>query len=157
MSADDEPVGYGKPPLAGRFTRGKSGNPRGRPKGTRNLKTDLEAELQETIQIRVGDRPARVTKQRAMVKSLMAGSLNGDRRAANSLLAMIYRLIDHSAAAEPDAPLEADDEAMIEAALARRAAAGSAEPPPISPTDPRSDPDDSRASDAKPNPTTSNT
>ena len=120
MTADDEPVGYGKPPPAGRFAKGKSGNPKGRPKGTCNLKTDLEAELQETIQIRVGDRPARVTKQRAMVKSLMAGTLNGDRRAANSLLAMIYRLIDHSATAEPDAPLEADDHALIEAAERQR-------------------------------------
>ena len=89
MSADDAPVGDGKPPPAGRFTKSKSGNPRGRPKGTRNLKTDLEAELQETIQIRVGDRNARVTKQRTLVKRLMARTLNGDRRAANSLLAMI--------------------------------------------------------------------
>jgi hypothetical protein len=35
---DDDPrVGYGRPPLATRFRPGQSGNPRGRPKGARNL------------------------------------------------------------------------------------------------------------------------
>jgi hypothetical protein len=34
-----ERVGYGRPPLATRFRAGQSGNPRGRPKGARNLST----------------------------------------------------------------------------------------------------------------------
>ena len=38
---ESDKVGYGKPPLHSRFTRGQSGNPKGRPKGVRNFKTDV--------------------------------------------------------------------------------------------------------------------
>ncbi len=39
-SDGSDPVGYCKPPKRTRFQPGQSGNPRGRPKGTKNLKTD---------------------------------------------------------------------------------------------------------------------
>ena len=43
---DEQPVGYGNPPKESRFKKGQSGNQRGRPKGSKNLKTDLAEELQ---------------------------------------------------------------------------------------------------------------
>src|SRR5207237_8691001 len=53
---DGEGVGYGRPPSPSRFKPGQSGNPRGRPKGQRNLLSDLRDELAEKIRIREGDR-----------------------------------------------------------------------------------------------------
>jgi hypothetical protein len=86
-------VGYGKPPKARQFKRGKSGNPKGRPKGSLNLATDLTAELGEHITVREDGRPRKVSKQRALIKSLMAKALQGDVRATAALLALYARVI----------------------------------------------------------------
>jgi hypothetical protein len=101
-------VGYGKPPEATRFKPGQSGNPRGRPKGSRNLATDLAAELGEQITVREAGRPRRISKQRALIKSLMVKGLQGDVRATAAVLSLYARVI-----AEPPEdetrPLEEDE------------------------------------------------
>ena len=104
-------VGYRKPPEATRFKPGKSGNPKGRPKGSANLATDLSAELGEQITVREGGRPRRISKQRALVKSLMAKALQGDVRATTAVLALYARVITETPEAEGQ-PIE-DDELLI--------------------------------------------
>jgi Family of unknown function (DUF5681) len=86
-------VGYGAPPKATQFKRGRSGNPKGRSKGSRNLATDLAAELGEPITVREDGRSRRVSKQRALIKSLMAKALQGDVRATAAMLALYARVI----------------------------------------------------------------
>ena len=90
----DYDVGYGKPPKQTRFKPGQSGNPRGRPKGTKNLKTDLMEELGEMVSVREGDRSRNVSKQRAVVKTLVARTLQGDVRSAALLTSMMMRLTE---------------------------------------------------------------
>jgi len=86
-------VGYRKPPKTTRFKPGQSGNPKGRPKGSPNLATDLSAELGEQITVREGGEARRISKQRALIKSLMAKALQGDVRATTALLALYARVI----------------------------------------------------------------
>jgi Family of unknown function (DUF5681) len=90
---NEHKVGYGKPPKSRQFKRGKSGNPKGRPKGSLKLATDLAAELSEQITVREDGRTRRVTKQLALIKSLMAKALQGDVRANAALLALYARVI----------------------------------------------------------------
>jgi hypothetical protein len=87
-------VGYAKPPKHTQFKPGQSGNRRGRPKGTKNLKTDLQEELGEKILIREGEHSRRVSKQRAVVKTLVTRTLKGDTRAGGQLITMMMRLLD---------------------------------------------------------------
>jgi hypothetical protein len=90
----DYEVGFGKPPKHTRFKPGQSGNPRGRPKGTKNLKTDLLEELGEKILVQEGGQARKLSKQRAVVKTLVNRTLKGDARAANLVLSMMNRLLD---------------------------------------------------------------
>ena len=98
-------VGYGKPPKSRQIKRGKSGNPKGRPKGSLKLATDLAAELNEQITVREDGKPRRVSKQRALIKSLMAKALQGDVRANAAVLALYARVITD---------LPEDDESFVE-------------------------------------------
>jgi len=126
----DYEVGYGKPPTHTRFQPGQSGNPRGRSKGTKNLKTDLMEELGEKILVREGDHARQVSKQRALVKALLARALKGDVRAANLLLSMTMRLIDTGEEApEEMEDLHPDELEVLEAYKERLTRPHAKEPP----------------------------
>jgi Family of unknown function (DUF5681) len=112
-------VGYCKPPKHTRFKPEHSGNPRGRARGTRNLKTDLAEELAERIPITEGGRKRSVSKQRAMVKQLMAKALKGDVRAASIILDCAERLLGARTDAHDEAP-PADVQAILDAYVERR-------------------------------------
>lgn len=112
----DDQVGNKRPPVATRFKKGQSGNPKGRPKGTLNFGTDLAKELAEAIVVSEGGARRKITKQRAFIKAMVARALQGDTRAANSLLLAIAKLLPPP---EPQAPsagvLSQDDEAILAA------------------------------------------
>lgn len=79
-------AGYRRPPEATKFKPGKSGNPKGRPKGSLNLGTVLADELGQRITIRENGTPQRVSKQGALVKALLAKALQGDIKAIATVL-----------------------------------------------------------------------
>lgn len=111
---DDTAVGYKRPPKHGQFQKGQSGNPKGRPKGTKNLKTDLAEELSEQLLVREGAQPKRITKQRAMIKSLLAKAIKGDTKAINIALSMMCRLLEIEDADLSTANLPEEDRAILE-------------------------------------------
>jgi hypothetical protein len=118
--SDRYEVGYGRPPERTQFKKGQSGHPRGRPKGTKNLKTDLMEELSEKIVAREGDRTVRISKQRAVVKSLVAKTVKGDSRAGTTLLSLMLRLLDPAGeVAETAAPLSPEEREVLAAIEAR--------------------------------------
>ncbi len=129
----DYEIGYGKPPSHTRFKKGQSGNPKGRSKGTKNVKTDLLEELAEQIRVREGNCQRRISKQRAVVKSLVVKAVKGDATAARTIFDMIYRLIGVEHDEPPDTSISEDDRAILEnfeARILRKARAhGAAQKP----------------------------
>lgn len=113
------PVGYCKPPHQHRFKPGESGNPRGRPRKSRNLNTLLEAELDRPVVIKEHGRHLRIAKREAIVKRLIANALNGDPRT----LALLLKPGRANPQPEPidfDVGSDADLEAYLERAIAAR-------------------------------------
>jgi hypothetical protein len=113
-------VGFGKPPVHSRFRKGCSGNSKGRPKGTKNLRTDLTEVLQERITVTEGDRKVRMSKQRAVFKTLVAKTLKGDSRSATTLLNTMFRALGFADTGdEVEQPLDANEQELMAVLKAR--------------------------------------
>ena len=119
MPSKNYSVGYKKPPKSGQFKSGQSGNPRGRPRGTKNLATDLQEELSSKIIVREGNQERTVSKQRALIKSLSSKALSGDVRAINTLVRMIERTLPDEPPEIDNTPISSEDEALLQAFLDR--------------------------------------
>lgn len=88
MSEDkkDYEIGYGKPPKHGQFKKGQSGNPKGKPKGSRDLKTDVVSVLNSRIVVNENGQTQKVSTQFATLLRLREKALKGDSRAMDRLL-----------------------------------------------------------------------
>lgn len=76
MSKDSE-VGYGKPPKRTQFPKGRSGNPKGRPKGRKNKGSVVREVIDRKVTIRENGKTRKVTVFEALVESIVAKALNG--------------------------------------------------------------------------------
>jgi Family of unknown function (DUF5681) len=115
MPADDErdyEVGYGKPPRHTRFELGRSGNPRGRPGGSKNLLTLLNEALSEPVIVVENGRRRKIAKRQAIITQLVNRSAKADLKAIQILLTML-RDIEARAdpgSADPAGFTEADEQ-----------------------------------------------
>jgi hypothetical protein len=117
MSHDDErdyQVGYGKPPHHTRFRRGQSGNPRGRPAGSRNLATLVNEALNEPVIVVENGGRRKISKREAIIKQLVNRSAKADWRAIKILLDMVRELEGRIEPETAESSFSAADEKVIE-------------------------------------------
>lgn len=73
---DGHKVGYGKPPKKTQFKRGQSGNPKGRPKGTKNKKVTFNAIMEMELNMNTPDGAKPVSFREAIFKIMQSKALN---------------------------------------------------------------------------------
>jgi Family of unknown function (DUF5681) len=104
-------IGYRKPPLHTRFQKGKSGNPKGRPRGKKNMSTLLSTALNASIVVVANGRRKKITKREAIVTQLVNKSAAADLKATQIVLAMLRELESQDdGPADPAVFTEADHE-----------------------------------------------
>jgi hypothetical protein len=117
--ANNYEIGHGKPPRANAFKKGKSGNPKGRPKGHRNLKTDLLEVLSDRITVVEQGSKRRLTKQQALLKRTMNDALQGDAKARALILNLASNLERSGDLVPATQPTNEQDSAILQRLAAR--------------------------------------
>ena len=109
--ADDDAVGYGRPPKHHQFKPGRSGNPQGRPRKTRSIEAMIKRELDQTVKITEGGRELRISKREAIIKQFVNRAIKGDSKPLQLMLAHFDKHKD----IEPFTATEADDAELLKA------------------------------------------
>ena len=116
----DYEVGYGKPPRHTRFKRGQSGNPRGRPRESKNLPTLLTEALNERVIVAEDDGRRKISKREAIITQLVNRSATADWRAIKILLDLVRDIEGQTEPASPETSAFSEaDEKVIEQLKAR--------------------------------------
>jgi hypothetical protein len=118
-TARDYVVGYGKPPLHSRFQKGRSGNPKGRPCGRKNMSTLLSDALNGSVIVVENGRRKKITKREAIVTQLVNKSASADLKATQMVLAMLSDLESRADASADPAPFTEADQQVIQRIQAR--------------------------------------
>lgn len=97
MSDERDPnkVGYKVPPLHSRWQKGVSGNPKGREKGHKGLRTDLEAALnaKNTLENKLTGKKVKGRNQQLAIDRLVERAALGDLKAQALLFPMIMHVL----------------------------------------------------------------
>lgn len=111
-------VGYGKPPQNFRFKKGRSGNPRGRPKGALNMATVLARTLREKVVIDANGKRKTVSKLEAAIAQLVSKAMSGDAHAIR-YLCQLASAEERSVVVEPTTQLSETDQKVMANVLKR--------------------------------------
>lgn len=116
---DDDKVGYGRPPKQYRFKPGRSGNPKGRPKGALSDAAILKRELAGSVRIMEGGRSRTMSKKQLFYSKLVAEAIRGNAR-DRDLLLKVQQMLDLSIkSAEPEENVSEHERLTLDHYIAR--------------------------------------
>jgi hypothetical protein len=124
MAKDKKPrdylVGRGKPPQHTKFVEGQSGNPKGRPKGSKNFKTEALAELNSKVSITENGKRRKITKRGAFLKQVTNKGAAGDLKVMPTLLSIIHAVEGGAGpGAEEDTGFQQEEALVLDSIIKR--------------------------------------
>ena len=120
VSSTVQKVGRGNPPKHTQYRKGTTGNPKGRPKGSKNLSTYLIEAARDQVSATVGGKTRKISKIQATAMQLATKAAGGDQAAMSKFLDWIDEIETRAAAVRPTQfPLSALDIEVLRAAYER--------------------------------------
>jgi hypothetical protein len=127
MTDEQEPVsgpapkvGRGNPPLRTRYPKGTSGNPKGRPKGSKNLSTYLREAARLQVSATIGGKTRKISNIQATAMQLATKAASGNQNAINKFLDWMDEIETRAQTARPvQFPLSEPDIEVIRATYER--------------------------------------
>ncbi len=111
-------VGYRRPPVHSRFKPGQSGNPRGRPKGSKGVDQALRQALDRRVpDPRTGGR-RKISMLEVIVEGLVLGAAKRDPRMLRLLIGLVDRCAPSEGPRAEPQDLEATDRDILEEYIA---------------------------------------
>jgi Family of unknown function (DUF5681) len=116
----EQKIGRGNPPKHTQFRKGTTGNPKGRPKGLKNVSTYLMEAARDHVTATVGGRTRKISKIQATAMQLATKAAGGDQAAIGKFLDWMDEIESRAAAAKPTQfPLSAPDVEVLRATYER--------------------------------------
>jgi hypothetical protein len=112
--AADYKVGYRHPPKANQFSKGMSGNPKGRPKGSRPVGALLQEILRQTVAVNENGKTRRLPALEVMLRRLANDAMRNEKTALKFMLSLVDRYGQSSETELQTDELLAEDHAILE-------------------------------------------
>ncbi len=102
----NERVGYRKPPVSHRWTKGQSGNPSGRPKKSQsNVAAELRKLMKESLEVRTRQGRTSMSREEVLVRKLVQDALHCHPRAFAEFLKLAEQVGELTDLQEPHDPI----------------------------------------------------
>jgi hypothetical protein len=112
-------VGNRKPPKQFRFKPGRSGNPKGRPKGSTSFETKIQKELSKLVTVHKNGKSVKMSKLDVGVTRLVDRFMTGDLKSTAIIIGLGKRNEKPKTGEENPEPIAMPDEANLEFVVER--------------------------------------
>jgi Family of unknown function (DUF5681) len=119
MTDEDHIARYRRPPRKGQFKPGQSGNLRGRPKGSKNIRTYVNEHLNKKIPIIEGGKTRKAPRAEAIAIQLVNQAAKGEPKGLAAIMSLTREFDTAVGELRPNVLARAEDAVVLEGIIAR--------------------------------------